>query len=154
MATQLTPADARQSLNAHVAAKGAEIRLKFGPQIGWDQLQRICEDRSCVRYPCEIVFDESNLGPGELAHPDPKGARPEDGFSMAIRPAFRTDLEGAVGPILYQLVLVNYGAFASPEDAEAFGAAVLGIEEEEFYQSLCRLADKVAPLRADLAPTP
>lgn len=34
MATHLTGAEARQSLNAHVAAKGAEINAKYGPQIG------------------------------------------------------------------------------------------------------------------------
>jgi hypothetical protein len=47
--TRLTVEDAKQSLNAHVAAKGAEIREKYGPHIGWHKLTQILNDRSCVR---------------------------------------------------------------------------------------------------------
>jgi len=35
MTEKLTTNDARQSLTAHVAAKGAEIFEKYGPHIGW-----------------------------------------------------------------------------------------------------------------------
>ena len=35
MPTQLTAEDAKQSLAAHVAAKGAEIYQKYGPTIRW-----------------------------------------------------------------------------------------------------------------------
>jgi hypothetical protein len=45
--------------------------------------------------------------------------------------------------VLYQLVLVNYGDFASADDAETFGAAALGLAKDEYYQTLCRLADEV-----------
>lgn len=45
--------------------------------------------------------------------------------------------------VLYQLVLVNYGEFASAEDAECFGAAALGMAREEYYQGLCELADQI-----------
>ena len=97
MPTKLTADDARQSLTAHVAAKGAEIREKYGPVIGWDDLQRIVADRACVRYPCEIVFDAAPLEAGETAHPVPKGERPEDGFTLCVNPYFSTRLEQAPG---------------------------------------------------------
>jgi hypothetical protein len=143
MATQLSADDARQSMNTHVATRGAEIRAKYGPQIGWEQLQQILQDRTCVRYPCEIVFDDAGLEAGELAHPQAKGERPEDGFIMSVRRVFQDNLDAAVAIILYQLVLVNYGAFASPDDAETFGASILGIASEEYYQCLCRMADQI-----------
>ena len=54
-----------------------------------------------------------------------------------------TQLEQVPGLVLYQLVLVNYGEFASAEDAETFGAAVLGITRDEYYQTLCELADQL-----------
>ena len=73
MALKLTADDARQSLNAHVAAKGAEIHGKYGPRIGWNEFQQILEDRACVRYPCEIIFDSAPLKPGEFAHPVAQG---------------------------------------------------------------------------------
>lgn len=142
METRLTAEDARQSLNAHVADKGAEIFAKYGPRIGWRELLCILEDRACVRYPCELKFDAAPLHAGELAHPVPKGDRPEDGFTLCVHPVFMTQLERVPGLALYQLVLVNYGEFASPDDAETFGAAAMGISKDEFYETLCELADQ------------
>jgi hypothetical protein len=135
--------DARQSLNASAAAIGAEIYEKYGPRIGWTQLLQILEDRSCVRYPCEIVFDAAPLQAGEFAHPVAKGDHPRDGFVIYVHPLFMMQLEQVPLLVLYQLVLVNYGAFPSPDDAETFGAAALGLSKDEYYESLCRLADEL-----------
>jgi hypothetical protein len=144
MATQLTAEDARRSLNAHVADKGAELRAKYGPRIGGPELLRLLDDRAFVRYPCEIEFDSGPLHPGECAHPVPRGDRPEDGFTMCVHPCFRTQLEQVTALVLYQLVLVNYGEFASPDDAETFGAAALGLAKDDYYRRLCRLYDQAA----------
>ena len=46
MAKQLTADDAKQSLTAHVETKGIEIYVKYGPQIGWAELQRLLTDRA------------------------------------------------------------------------------------------------------------
>jgi hypothetical protein len=135
--------DARQSLNAAAAATGAWIYEKYGPRIGWAQLVQILQDRTCVRYPCEILFDAGTLEAGEFAHPVPRGGRPKDGFTMYVHPLFKAHLEQVHLLVLYQLVLVNYGAFAASEDAEAFGAAALGLPRDEYYQAVCRLADQL-----------
>ncbi len=138
-----TSADARESLNAHVAARGAEIRAKYGPDIGWPQLKRILEDRECVRYPCRLAFDAGPLEPGECAFPEPLGKSPEDGFRLCIHPYFSTEPGRVPRLALYQIVAINYGAFASPEDAESFGAAVLGISRDQYYSELCAMADEI-----------
>lgn len=153
MAQQLTADDARQSLTAHVEGKGVEVYLKHGPQLGWQQLQRLLKDRTCVRYPCEVRFDAEALMAGEFAHPVPKGERPEDGFVMNVHPAFASRQEDAVPLVLYQLVAVNYGEFAAAEDAETFGAACLGLTRDEYYSRVCALADEVfgPPAAADPA---
>jgi hypothetical protein len=144
MPTQLTADDARLSLTAHVTAKGAEIFAKYGPAIGWKELQSILNDRSCVRYPCEIVFDSSGLQPGELAFPQPNGAEPEDGFTLFVHPLLMTQLAHVPAVVFYQLVLVNYGEFASATEAESFGAAALGLHPDQYYAELCELADQLA----------
>ncbi len=136
-----TADDARQSLAAHAAAGGAGIFEKYGPCIGWNHLLLILQDRTCVRYPCEIAFDAAPLQPGECAYPKPAGGKPEDGFVLHIHPLFMTQLDRAARLALYQLVVVNYGEFASSEDAEVFGAAALGISREKYYQALCEMAD-------------
>lgn len=143
MDRQLTADDARQSLTAHVAAKGAELHARYGARLDWNSLQQVLADRSLVRYPCEIVFDESLLLPGEFAHPEQKGQALEDGFTMAVHPFFLTRPDRVPALVLYQLVAVNYGGFASAEDAETFGAAALGITRDDYYTMLCECADQV-----------
>ena len=134
---------ATNSRCASAAAIGAEVFQKYGPRIGWAQLLQILEDRSCVRYPCEIVFDAGPLEAGEFAHPVAKGEQPQDGFSLYVHPLFMPQLEQVPLLVLYQLVLVNYGSFASPDDAETFGAAALGLSKDEYYHLLCGLADEL-----------
>lgn len=148
MATQLTADDARQSLTAHVAAKGDELCAKYGPGLGWKELQALLQDRAFVRYPCEILFDAAQLHPGEVAHAVPNGDRPEDGFMLHIHPLFMLQLPRVPHLALYQLVAVNYGEFASADDAETFGAAALGLPRDEYYAILCGLADQLCG-RAD-----
>lgn len=143
MAIQLTAEDARQSLTGHVEQKGIEVFGKYGPQLGWDRLQLLLEDRAFVRYPCEVVFDATPFQPGEFAHPVQKGRLPEEGFTMFVHPAFEAQRERAVHAILYQLVVVNYGDFASPDEAETFGAASLGLTRDEYYALLCEMSDEV-----------
>lgn len=143
MAKQLTAEDARQSLTGHVEQKGIEVYGKFGPQLGWDQLQLLLEDRAYVRYPCEIVFDATPFQPGEFAHPVQKGQLPEEGFTMFVHPAFEGQMERVICAVLYQLVAVNYGEFASADEAETFGAAALGLTRDEYYALLCEMSDQV-----------
>ena len=145
MSSPPTAQDARQSLNASAAAIGAEIYEKYGPRIGWTQLLQILNDRSCARYPCEIVFDAATLQTGEFAHPIAKGDRPEDGFCIYVHPLFMMQLDQVPRLALYQLVLVNYGAFASADNAETFGAAALGLGKDEYYHALCDVADQLEP---------
>jgi hypothetical protein len=143
MAGQLTTDDARQSLADHAAARGAEVFAKYGPVLGWAELQRLLADRAFVRYPCEIAFDAAPLEPGECAYAAPKGERPEDGFTVFVHPYFQVQLAHVPHLVLYQLVVVNYGEFASPNDAEVFGAAALGLAPDDYYGLLCELADEL-----------
>ena len=144
MPVNLTAEDAKQSLTAHVTAKGKEIHAQFGPHIGWNELHLILNNRACVRYPCEIVFDEKPLRPGEFGHAAQKAEQPEAGFTLYLHPVLLTQLAKVPLAAFYHLVVVNYGDFASADDAEAFGAAALGLGREQYYQNLCELADEIA----------
>jgi hypothetical protein len=143
MSKQLTSDDFKESLSTHVASKGEEIRARYGPEIGWRELLRILNDRAAVRYPCEIVFDASQLLEGEFAHAAPNGEEPRDGFKIFVHPIFSLQLARVPHLVLYQLVLVNYGPFASADDAETFGAAVLGLSRDEYYSILCGMVDEI-----------
>jgi len=54
-----------------------------------------------------------------------------------------TDLAHVAYLVLYQLVVVNYGGFASADDAEVFGAHSLGLSREDYYAALCEMADRI-----------
>jgi hypothetical protein len=144
MYTKLTLQDARQSLSDHIAAKGEEIHRICGGRFGWGELVQLLEDRSQVRYPCRIVFDSEPLLPGECAHPVEQGARPEDGFVIFVHPYFADRTRAVVLHVLYQLVAVNYGGFATSDDAEEFGARALGMSREDYYRALCTAADEMS----------
>ena len=148
MEKKLTVEDARQSLTAHAADKGAQVHEKYGPEIGWNELQLLLEDRTCVRYPCTVVFDTAGLQVGEMAHPEPLGGNPEDGFKIYVHPVLMTRLKEVPAVVLYQIVLVNYGEFASADDAEVFGAHALGISVEEYYNMLCEIAEELEQVAA------
>ncbi len=143
MSTQLTAESAKQSLTAHVQSKGAEVFSKYGPNLGMDELDALLKDRSCVRYPCTLDFDESRLQPGEFAFAEPKGEQPEDGFTLHIHPAYCARPGVIPHLALYHLVTVNYGEFASPDDAEVFASSALGLDRELYYRTLCDLADEL-----------
>jgi hypothetical protein len=40
-------------------------------------------------------------------------------------------------------VVVNYGPFASSDDAEALGAAALDLSKDEYYARMCEIADQL-----------
>jgi hypothetical protein len=152
MPQQLTLDDARKSLAGHLADRGAAIHAKYGPRVGWNELQRLLQDKECCRYPVELAFSDEGLEDGEFAHPFAKTDDPNDGYVMRVHPFFATEPAVVPALVLYQLVLVNYGDFASPEDAETFGAAVLGIDREAYYEQLCELADLVSTGIATMDP--
>ena len=152
MSTQLTADDAKTSLSGHLFSKGEEICARFGPGLGWKELELLLEDRTLVRYPVEVVFDAAQLNPGEFAHPVPKGDRPEDGFLMCVHPIYLTQLQRVPALVLYQLVAVNYGAFAASDDAETFGAAALGLSRDDYYAELCEMADQLGVGDLNVAP--
>lgn len=144
MSRELTIEEVKQSLTSHATEKGLQIREKYGPHIGWKEMLQILADRALVRYPCEIVFDATPLAGGEFAYPVAKGQNPEEGFTMYVHPFFELQPDRLPYLVLYQLVRVNYGPFASADDAEAFGSSVLGLSRDGYYRAVCALADELA----------
>src|SRR5579859_1437773 len=140
MARELKTALVRPGLRDQVSAQAAQIHRKYGPQLGWDQLHQLLEDRTLVRYPCEIRFDAGPLLPGEFAHPIPRGHTPEDGYIIYIHPCYSTQLPQVPLLVLHQLALINYGESATLDDAEMFGSLALGLSKEEYYRALCELS--------------
>ena len=149
MTHQVTAEEGRESLNAHVETRGREVFARYGPRIGWVELQRLMADRTCVRYPCDLAFESGPLQPGEFGYAEPCGEQPEAGFKLYIHPYYLAQPDRIPYLALYHFVRINYGEFACADDAETFGAAALGLSKDEYYAELCRLVDEIS----DTGPT-
>lgn len=143
MAQKLTEEDGRLALAGHIADKAEAARASYGGAIDWPTLLEMLGDAAVVRYPTDVAFDAAPLEAGEFAFAAPLGASPGDGFRIYVHPWFegRTD----VLPLLvaYHIVRINYGDIATHHDAELFGATLLGLEPDDYYETLCTLADEV-----------
>lgn len=138
-----SPEDAQRSLREHVVAKAAEARLRRGGLIDREVMWRLLEDRAVVRYPLGVRFDAEPLKPGEFACLEVLGDRPSDGFCLYVHPAFEREDDLLPLLVAYYIPSVNYGDVASHVEAELFGATLLGLDVDEYYQTLCRAADSI-----------
>ena len=143
MGRQLTEEDGRISLRGHIVEKATAARLKYGLYVDADAILKMLDDREVTRYPTGLRFDAGFLEPGEFAQALPLGDHPQDGFCIYVHPCFEAQKE--IWPLLiaYHLVRVNYGEVAGADEAELYGATLLGLEVETYYQALCELADSI-----------
>jgi hypothetical protein len=110
-----------------------------------EAIRLVLADGEIVRYPTRLVFDAIGLLPGEFGHAAQLGEHPKDGFELRLHPWFesRRDLWALL--IAYHLPSINYGDIVAPEDCEHFGATLLGLDVERYYEALCELADSIPP---------
>ena len=144
MDNKLTPEDGKKALLHHVVEKAIALREKYGNFIDFSTLERILEDRDFVRYPTRMEFSSQSIDDGFFAIAEPVSIDdPSQGYVIYIHEHFKNKLGDVPALVLYQLVIVNYGDIVTGEEAELFGATVLGMEKEEYYQLLCTLADQI-----------
>lgn len=137
-----TAADGQQSLRDHVRAKALEARAKLAGRVDRAAILRLLEDRTAVRYPIGVRFDAAPLRPGEFAFLEALGDHPADGFCLFIDPEFAAADELLPLLIAYYIPSVNYGDVATHVEAELYGATLLALDAEEYYQRLCAAADQ------------
>jgi hypothetical protein len=140
---QPTEEDGKLALREHAKLRAMEARHKYG-EIGAEEILKILSDPAVVRFPTILRFDAEPLDPGEFAFPAPLGERPDEGFCLFVHPFFQDKPEALPFLISYHLVRINYGDVATYEDAEAFGATLLGMDTETYYQRVCTFADALA----------
>ncbi|NOX59509.1 MAG: hypothetical protein GXP29_11720 [Planctomycetes bacterium] len=141
-----TEEDGRLSLRGHVVDKAHAARMRHLGEsnrghIDSEMMLRMLDDGELVRYPTGIRFDAEPLQAGEFAYPQPIGDTPSQGYCIFIHPIFENEREHWPLLIAYHIPSINYGDIVGHEDAELFGATLLGMETEDYYEAICRLAD-------------
>ncbi len=144
MNRQLTEQDGRDALHQHLVAKASEARLKYGLYIDADVIEKMLDDRDVVRYPTGLRYDAQDLEPGEFAYAHPLSEESTGGYCLFIHPWFEPQREILPLLVAYHIPVINYGSeIVTHEEAELFGATLLGIEVDSYYQALCELADSI-----------
>jgi hypothetical protein len=136
-------AEARVRFSEHLKAKAAAARLKYGLHIDAEAIRTMLGDREVVRYPTSIEFDATPLQAHEFACPQPLGFHAGDGYCLFVHPHFRRQPENLPLLVAYHIPSINYGGIVEPRHAELYGATLLGLEVETYYQALCELADSI-----------
>lgn len=143
MARNLTEQDARVALKDHLSEKAMDARLRHGMYIDAQAIIAMLDDPGFIRYPVSLQFSAEALEPGEFAIPLPQGEHPSAGYCLCIHPHFEQQPETWPLLIAYHIPSINYGDIVSGEDAEHFGAVLLGMDVESYYQALCELTDSI-----------
>jgi hypothetical protein len=133
-----------RALRDHVVEKALLARSRHGPLIDEGAMLRILLDPEVVRFPTAVRYDAAPLQPGEFAWPMPRGERPSEGYVLVIHSRFEGRPDAMPLLAAYHVVAINYLDLATHVEAELFGATLLGLGVDEYYEQLCRLGDEIA----------
>lgn len=139
----LTLEDGRRALGVHVLEKGHRLRQKYGSFIDMDVLEQILRDEEFVRYPTRLIFDSGRVDAGLFGVVEKVGMDAAEGYVICLHECFQRRSGDVPALVLYLLVAVNYGDFASGNEAEEFASAALGMEKDYYYEYICRLVDGI-----------
>ena len=133
----------QQSLREHLVAQAIVAHQKHGPLTA-DKIDALLHDPDCLRHPVRLVFEFGEMAMHQFAQPDIDWRNTEqDGRVLYVRPLLLSRPDLLPLAVAYMIPLINYGDIISDEHCLLYGAALLGMMEEEFYQQLCVLADVV-----------
>ncbi|MBT4585233.1 MAG: hypothetical protein HOC93_09175 [Phycisphaerae bacterium] len=130
---------ARQVLRDHITMIAKRSVEKHGPATTMEVLEQVIADRDVIRRETSWRFDNNLLEVGEFAMAIAQG----DGYVIAVHDSFRDDIEALPILIAYHLATVNYGEHVTEVgEAELFGASLLGMDVDVFYEKMCAFADR------------
>jgi hypothetical protein len=129
------------SLREHLVAQAVVAHQKHGPFTAAN-LDALLHDSECLRHPTRLVFEFGEMAMHQFAQPDVDWRNTEqDGRVLYLRPLLRGRPDLLPLAVAYMIPLINYGEIISDDHCLLYGAALLGLMEQEYYQQMCRLAD-------------
>ena len=131
------------SLRNHLHAQALVAHHRYAPFTP-ARLPALLGDSRHLRHPTRLVFEFGDMAPHQFAQPDFDLRNPEqDGRVLYLRPCLRQHPERILQAIAYMIPVINYGEIVGDEHCLLYGATLLGLLEQEFYQQVCDLADFV-----------
>ncbi|MBC8309870.1 MAG: hypothetical protein ISR75_06645 [Phycisphaerales bacterium] len=141
--TQQEPIDfseehARQVLRDHITMIAKRSVEKHGHATTMRVMEAVLDDRDVIRRDVAWKLDTALLQAGEFAAAVPS----EEGYVIALHDWFEGKQEVMPVVIAYHLATVNYGEHVvETAEAELFGASLLGLDIDAFYEQICSIAN-------------
>jgi hypothetical protein len=139
----LTEADGYAALQGHLVDRACQARETYADLANVPRLRELLMDPSVVRFPTRLEFDAEPLLPGEFAWARPEGEHPRDGFTVVVHPLFEERTEDLPLLVAYHIASINYVDVVTHRECELYGAALMGMSVEAYYQRLCAMADEL-----------
>lgn len=131
----------RESLREHLLAQAVIAHQKHGPLTA-EKLEAFLKDPECLRHPVRLIYELGEMAMHQFAQPDIDWRNTEeDGRVLYLRPALRDRPDLLPLAVSYMIPLLNYGDIIADEHCLLYGATLMGLMEEEYYQRICGLAD-------------
>jgi len=148
---KLTENDGYEALREHVLERALAARADHGPDFDRAAIEGLLADPKVMRFPTRLTFAADGLLDGEFAWARSLGAQPQDGYEIVVHPQFENRPEALPALVAYHIVSVNYLDVATSAEAELYGAALLGLEIDDYYKRVCAFADELPGAEAAAA---
>lgn len=139
----LTEQDGYAALQGHLVSRACQARETHADLGSVARLRELLMDSNVVRFPTRLEFDAAPLLPGEFAWARPEGEHPRDGFTMVVHPFFEQRTDDLPLLVAYHIASINYVDVVTHRECELYGAALVGMPLEDYYQRLCAMADEL-----------
>lgn len=140
---KLTENDGYEALREHVLERALAARAAHGPDFDRAAIEGLLADPKVMRFPTRLSFAADGLLDGEFAWARSLGPQPQDGYEIVVHPQFENRSEALPALVAYHIVSVNYLDVATSAEAELYGAALLGLEIDDYYKTVCAFADEL-----------
>lgn len=130
-------------LRDHLLEQATFAHRKHGP-LTPATLDAFLKDADCIRYPTRLVYEFGEMALHQFAQPEPDPRDPSGNSRVIyLRPILRHHPERVVEAVAYMLPVANYGDVVQDDHCLLYGATLLGLTTDEFYERVCRLAELV-----------
>lgn len=129
------------SLHDHAVETAKQSFSMLGGPLKRENLDTFLKDRECVRIPTELRFDEEGLSSHQFAEPEFVMLDGQRKCVLHVHPRYEELLETHVPIVAYMAAVINYGASASSDLCEQYGAILTGMTVDDFYDTICHVAD-------------
>lgn len=130
----------QQSLHDHLLAQAIVAHQKHSP-INADTLDPLLHDPDCLRHPVRLVFEFGEMALHQFAQPDLDWRNTEqDGRVLYLRPVLRERPDLLPLAVAYMIPVINYGDIVTDAHCLRYGATLLGMLADDYYEQLCALS--------------